>query len=310
MLSNVPASTLLSTVTHLLPGDYECALEADGRARKFLVHVPPRYDGRTPTPVVLAFHGRGSNAWLMDRFCGLTEKSDAAGFLLVYPNGAGMFERVAAWNAGNCCGYAQEHDIDDVAFVAALLDDLARFANVDAGRIFATGLSNGAQFCYRLADELAGRIAAIAPVVGTMGRETCSPQRPVSILHFHGTDDQFSPFAGGVGAKSFSGTNFLSVQHTLQAWLKANGIENRPITRDLPTPPSAELTATRTDYPPGREGVEVSLITIDQAGHTWPGLESPLPVLGKCALDVNANDLMWEFFEKHGRTSDLPEHHA
>ena len=78
---------------------------------------------------------------------------------------------------------------DDVGYVAKLLDDLATVVNVDPRRVYATGMSNGAMMCYRLAAELSDRIAAIAPVAGTMAIEICQPHRPVPVLHFHGTSD-------------------------------------------------------------------------------------------------------------------------
>jgi polyhydroxybutyrate depolymerase len=75
--------------------------------------------------VVLAFHGGGSNAQQMVRFCGLNEKADEAGFIVVYPSGTGRLERALTWNAGNCCAYAVFNQVDDVGFVRALVDDLA-----------------------------------------------------------------------------------------------------------------------------------------------------------------------------------------
>ena len=128
----------------------------------------------------------------MVRFCGLNEKADQEGFIAVYPNGTGRLEPMLTWNGGNCCGYAQWNNVDDVGFTRALLDDLAKVVNVDAKRVFATGISNGGIMCYRLASELSDRIAAIAPVSGTMGTLTCNPKRPVSVIHFHGTEDRFS----------------------------------------------------------------------------------------------------------------------
>ena len=80
--------------------------------------------------------------------------------------------------------------------MAKLLDDLATVVNVDPRRVYATGMSNGAMMCYRLAAELSDRIAAIAPVAGTMAIETCRPRRPVSVLHFHGTKDTLVLFEG------------------------------------------------------------------------------------------------------------------
>jgi polyhydroxybutyrate depolymerase len=140
---------------------------------------------------------------MMVAFTGLNEKADEAGFLAVYPNGTGE-KRSLTWNGGNCCGYAVENQVDDVGFVRALLDDLEKVVTVDPSRVYATGISNGAIMAYRLASELSDRIAAVAPVAGPMGTATCSPRRPVSVMHFHGTDDQFAPCrrAGGRGASS------------------------------------------------------------------------------------------------------------
>ena len=55
----------------------------------------------------------------------------------------------------------------------------------------------------------------------------------------------------------------------------------------------------RTTYTAGREGAEVVLITIQGGGHTWPGQEPRVKLLGKATKNISANDLMWEFFEKH-----------
>lgn len=292
---------LAAEPVHLGPGDHHRTVEVGQLKRKYHVHVPPSYDARQPMPVVLAFHGGGSNAGQMVPFCGLSEKADQAGFVVVYPSGSGRFERVATWNGGNCCGYAMNNHVDDVAFVRALLDDLAKVVNVDAKRVYATGISNGGILSYLLASELSDRIAAIAPVGGPMGTEDCHPERPVSVIHFHGTDDNFAPYQGRRGAKSITGTLFYSVDHSIRAWVKANGCPAQPRVEKLPDKASDGMTVTRTTYGPGKDGAEVVLITIHSGGHTWPGRESRARFLGPSTKDISANDLMWEFFQRHPR---------
>jgi polyhydroxybutyrate depolymerase len=298
----IPLLTLALAVAqaaNLGPGDHTRTLTVGGRKRTYLVHVPKSYDGKKPYPVVLAYHGGGSNAEQMVRFCGLNETADRAGFLAVYPNGTGRLEKVLTWNSGNCCGYAMQNNVDDMAFTRALLDDLAKVVQVDARRVYATGMSNGAILAYRLASELSDRIAAIAPVSGPMGTEQCAPKRPVSVIHFHGTADEFAPFKGGKGEKSLSGTNFYSVEHSIRAWVKANGCKGEPTTDELPDKAKDGTRVTKKTYGGGKDGAEVVLVEIAGGGHTWPGREPALKVLGKATRNVSANDLMWEFFARH-----------
>lgn len=282
----------------LAVGDHARTLKGEGEERSYIVHVPKGYDGKTAMAVVLAFHGGGSNGKQMVGFCGLNEKADAAGFIVVYPNGTGLLSAVLTWNAGNCCGGAMRNDVDDVAFVRALLDDLATVAKVDSKRVFATGISNGGMISYRLASELSDRIAAIAPVGGPMGTESCSPKRPVPVMHFHGDDDNFAPYEGGRG-KGVSQTDFYSVEHSIAAWVKANGCPAKLVETKEPDKTDDGMTVTRKTYGPGKDGAEVVLITIHGGGHTWPGRVPPVKFLGPSTTDISANDLMWEFFEKH-----------
>jgi polyhydroxybutyrate depolymerase len=193
---------------------------------------------------------------------------------------------------------AVQNQVDDVAFINALLDDLMGSYNVDARRIYATGISNGAVMAYRLASELSDRIAATAPVSGSMGTEIGQPRRPVSVLHFHGTLDEYIPFLGGKGKKSITGTDFWPVDQSIRSWVKANGCDENPKI-DVLSKSGDELTVTRNTYAAGTDGTEVVLVVIEGGGHTWPGMRSPAVTLGKSALNISANDLIWEFFGKH-----------
>ena len=139
----------------------------DGLKRTALVRVPGQVAERRPLPVVLNFHGGAGNAVGQQRYVHMDAIADREGFIVVYPNGTGVLEdRLLAWNAGTCCGMAAREETDDVGYVRALLDELARRLPVDSARVYATGLSNGAMMSYRLAAELSDRIAAIAPVAG------------------------------------------------------------------------------------------------------------------------------------------------
>jgi len=296
-------TTPTSPAAQLAAGEHTRTVIVDDVSRRYRVHVPKIYDATQPTPVMLVYHGGGGNPESMVRLTGLNTKSDEAGFIAVYPYGSGLDpERLLTFNGGECCGFAMQRKIDDVAFTRALLDDLATVANVDANRVFATGLSNGGIMSHYVASELSDRIAAIAPVGGPLMMDACRPKRPVPVMHFHGTGDEFAPFNGGYGKGGAGGkgvTDFKSVEHTIQNWVKANGCKPEPEIVALPDKADDGMKSTRKTWGGGKDGSEVVLIEIENGGHTWPGMDPPVAMLGKSTKDISANDLMWEFFLRH-----------
>ncbi len=278
-------------------GDHRRTVEVDGQDRSYLIHIPDSLDLTKPVPVVLILHGAGMNGRMMIPFCGMNKKADAAGFVAVYPNGTGT-GIFLTFNAGGVTGRKADGRPDDVRFIGSLLDDLSTVVRVDAKRVFATGMSNGGMMCYRLAAELAGRIAAIAPVSGTMAMDVAQPSRPVPIMHFHGTADGMVSFDGpNDGTPKF--ISFKSVPQTIQIWTKINGCRTEPIVEDLPDRFEDGTNVTKKTFSAGAGGAEVVLIEIDGGGHTWPGVPSPLGLIGKSTADISANDMMWEFFQRH-----------
>lgn len=289
----------------LKAGDYTRTLRVGDLERRYRIYIPAKYDATKLTSVVVVFHGGGGNPESMIRLTGMNAKADEEGFLVVYPFGTGrLANSLLSFNGGECCGYAMQNNVDDVGFTRALLDDLAKVANVDADRVFATGLSNGGIMAHYVASELSDRIAAIAPVGGPLMMEDPRNKRPIPVMHFHGTADAFAPFQGGYG-KGFLGrskvTKFRSVDHTIQAWVKANGCNTEPEIVALPDIAKDKMKSTRKTWSGGKDGSEVVLIEVEGGGHTWPGQKPIVSLLGESTMDVSANDLMWEFFQKHPR---------
>jgi polyhydroxybutyrate depolymerase len=171
-------------------------IEVGGLSRTYHVHVPPGLDA-APAPLVLVFHGGGSNGPATERLTRFTALADREGFVVALPDGVGH-----NWNDGREIARSRAHrdHVDDVAFVAALLDAVPRHHAIDPRRVYATGISNGGIFSHYLAAHLAGRLAAIAPVVGGIAdppSRWLRPERPVSVLILQGTSDPLVPYHGG-----------------------------------------------------------------------------------------------------------------
>ncbi|MGQ0549026.1 MAG: alpha/beta hydrolase family esterase, partial [Armatimonadota bacterium] len=203
-----------------------------GLGRSFRLYVPPSHDRMRPAPLVIALHGGGGTGTAMERLTvgGLNRLAARDGFVVAYPDG---LER--HWNDGRGIDEYRAHreNIDDVGYVAALIDHLAQTHGIDRSRVYAAGISNGGLFSQRLARELAPRIAAIGVVVALMTDKIAvmrAPARPVSVLLMPGTEDPLVPWAGGdVGFRG--GRRFgkvLSATETVAAWVALNRCASPP----------------------------------------------------------------------------------
>ena len=285
----------------LAPGNHTIELRHAGMERRYVVHVPEVVHNRPA--VVLNIHGGGGNALAHQQYVRMDALANREGFLVVYPDGTGPIrERFLTWNAGTCCGLAQA---DDVGFMRAVLDDLAGRIAYDASRVYATGLSNGAMMSYRLAAELSDRIAAIAPVAGSMVLLRFAAQRPVPVMHIHSVDDARALYNGGLGAPfPLSETRVLHppVEERLGEWAKANGCGASVVEtewHDWLNSAGVRHTATRLAYPGCR--AQTLLWKLTGAGHVWPGaVLDYLPwLLGPGTRVIDANEEMWRFFTRH-----------
>ena len=108
----------------------------DGMDRTFLLHLPIGYNDSTDIPLIVAMHGGFGNAYSIENQSQLSAKADVENFIVVYPEGVvGGGLNISSWNAGWCCGYASNSNVDDVGFIDALLDTLINLYAVDTNRI-------------------------------------------------------------------------------------------------------------------------------------------------------------------------------
>lgn len=276
-------------------GDVRGEIEVGGRGRSYFVHLPPGAGSR-PLPLVVVLHGGGGDMAGAAKQTGFSAEADRSGFIAVYPNGSGILGgRLLTWNAGSCCSYAVKHGIDDVGFVRALVRELQTKYAIDPKRIYATGLSNGGMMSYRLACEASDVFAAVAPVSATLTYHDCAPAQPVSILHIHGSADEYVPLRGGLGTQSIDDDNTRPpVAYTIRFWVRANGTAT--------TPQTTQSGNVRRDvYRGGRDGSEVQYWLINGAGHSWPGGERMLQLLDAPSTDLDATPAIWKFFATHAK---------
>lgn len=293
-LPATPAAPAVSDLTR--PGNHPWKITVGGLSRSAMVHMPPGLDPQKPAPLVLVLHGAGMNAGMMERFSGMNAQADASKFIAVYPNGTGAMDTFLTWNSGGI-GPARRKP-DDVAFIRALLDDLGKALKLDLQRIYAAGLSNGGMMAYRLATEMSDRIAAIAAVGGTLALPDPQPARPVPAIHFHGRDDRIVPYAGP-RKRNAAAMSFLSVDETVATWVKLTGCPETPAMRQVPDRFEDGTSVRIATYGPGRQGAEVVLVEITGGGHTWPGQQPAVSLIGKSTREISANELIWAFFQKH-----------
>ncbi|MCU1425433.1 MAG: lipoprotein [Microbacteriaceae bacterium] len=246
-------------------------ITVDGEDRSYVARVPESavIGSPMPLPVLIVMHGAGGNSAKVEAASGLTRYAAANNFIAVYPNGtmAADIEGQLAWNAGDCCAAPLRNDVDDVAFIEAVLADLAAEYVVDESRVYIAGFSNGGMMSYRLACELGDRIAGVAVVAGALNVSDCESESRASVLIVHGTGDLTVPYDGGptnsrTAARFGSWTN-KSVADAAAAWATRDGCDPSP---------SRETSGSITlaVYDECQEDGALEVVTIEDGLHVWP----------------------------------------
>lgn len=253
-------------------GHQTVTLTVDGRRRSAVVHVPTRASGRR-VPLVLALHGYGGSGPRMEPYSGFDKLADRDTFIVAYPSSSYIY-----WNST-----AVRKLPNDVHFLSTLIGYLKRTFCVDSARVFATGISNGGSMVALAACQLSGQIAAAAPVAGDYSRQPpCRPQRPVSVLEIHGTNDQVVPYFGPSRRRTPDG-----LPPYVNGWVHRDACATKPSVRH----PATRTTAYRWRGCAG--GSMLEHIKIERGTHQWPGAKPPDP--GPPST-ICASCTIWSFF--------------
>jgi polyhydroxybutyrate depolymerase len=269
------------------PGPDTGSITVGGLIRTYRLHLPTGYTEGQPTPVVLAFHGSGGTGKAMAELTGLDATADDNGFMVIYPDGVGRH-----WNIGAT-------GVDDVAFVAALLDQVATEYTLDRGHIYATGMSNGGFFAIYLGCTPSSGLAAIAPVAASMTDglvQYCTNGPKIAVHMILGTTDPIVPWNGSEPHLGPWTQKLLSAPATREFWAEHDGVADQPSVDEwLPdTDPDDGTRIHRVGF--GNN--QVVLDEVVNGGHTWPGGLQYLPkwIVGRTSRHFNASDVIWSFF--------------
>ena len=264
------------------------SLVSSGMRRDYLLYVPQSYDPARPTPLVLSFHGAGLWGAGQKEISRWNEVADREGIIVVYPSGV-KDGGPRIWRVQN-----GPQLMEDVRFVAALIDTISASYNIDRARIYANGLCNGGGMSFVLSCTLSDRIAAVGLVAAahTLPWTWCADRRPVPMISFHGTADTQTPYKGGVSWIAPSA--FPDIATWAANWARRNRCDGTP--RDSVIAPDV----VRAEYVSCAGDAGVVLYTIRGGGHTWPG-GGPLPewFVGRTSTSIDATAVMWEFFREH-----------
>ena len=276
IFSSSAQQTINASITH------------DGIQRDYIVYIPELYDGSSVVPLVLNFHGFGSNATQQMFYGDFRDIADTEGFLLVHPEGTRFFGN-QFWNVGFP---GLSSTIDDVGFTEALIDELATLYTIDLDRVYATGMSNGGFMSFLLACQLSEKIAAVASVTGSMTQDTfddCNAQLPTPVLQIHGTEDDVVLY----NENNLS----LPIPDVISYWVDHNNCETTPTTTTLPDVDVSDgSTIEYSVYEDGDNGITTEHMKVIGGGHTWPG-----SVLNSAGTnqDIDASMEIWLFFSRY-----------
>lgn len=273
----------------IAPGQHLFNVSRPEGTRYYYVWVPKSYDASRPAPLYLAFHGLNDNCLNFGHATGFIQFAEENGFLFVYPCGTiGLLG--IAWNAGVCC-LPFNTVTDDFAFASTVVSNMKGAFNVDAGRVYAAGFSNGAFLAESIGCQQAGTFAATASVSGVTelkpgnsgGIAACdaayaNSSARVSTMNVHGTLDFVVPFTGDALL------GFPPIPDDMDAWARRNGCK-----------PNATVTFQRGpftgyEWPGCDDNSTVSLVVNKGGTHEWP-----------MTGDFNTTSAIVEFFSKHSR---------
>lgn len=247
--------------------------------------MPSGYDGDKEFPLVLTWHGYGASADEHIRYADMLRLADDKGFLILAPQGTGNPSRFNLERGITS-------NVDDVRFALDLIDTVGREYCVDAGRVYSTGVSNGAGMSALLACRAPDRFAAVGLVALLLIEDDCKTPG-VPVLAIMGDADLVVPIGGG-RVSCCGGWDIAPAGQTMARWATHDGCRGNGGVKQI----SEHIR--RTIWSGCGTGLEVRYYVVQGGGHTWPGTEGDGP-LGHTTGEMDASTEMWRFFSRFER---------
>lgn len=285
--------------TDQTPGNDERTITSAGGERTYRINVPRDYDPQAPQPLVLGFHGNGSDGAEFQNYTGLPQLPAVT----VFPDGA-LKDGKRSWQ-----GAPYASGADDVRFVSDLLDSIEDDFCIDLNRVYATGKSNGGGMVSVLACQLRERFSAFATVAGAyypQSTEGCDYSEPTPMLAIHGTGDETMHYDGGTR----QGEDYPGVREWIQPWAEASDCQvktERNVGKkgeDVLRTRWKKCTGNSAEGQQGSDrqpGADVELYSVAGGGHVWPG-EAVYSGGGYVTKHFSATTTLWKFFQDHPRS--------
>jgi polyhydroxybutyrate depolymerase len=155
--------------------------------RSYHLRLPDNWDGTTPLPVLLHFHGWGRSGAEVLRNGRIVTQGVAEDVLVLAPNG-----RNNSWS------FRQAGSVD-VTFARAVIADAAQRYPIDQSKIFVSGYSWGANMAWRFACEDGDGMAALLAVAGSLSQNETCETAPNEVRQVYGLTDNVLDFPMGPG---------------------------------------------------------------------------------------------------------------
>ena len=221
-----------------------------GYNRRYILEMPTHYNPARPAPVIFGFDGWRDPPENSRRYSRLYETGARQQAIKVFPESINH-----GWEGAP---YAVVKGGTDLRFFLQIIDEVDRTYNIDRGRIYATGHSNGGGMTAVVACHLPHVFAGAAAVGGAFYdpvNRGCK-NRAIPFLIMHGRGDTMMKIGGGY---RHNGAHYMAVRDLVNSYARRNGCGFPPRVTRIPG-------GERHVYPCARK--ELQLI-LNPQNHTW-----------------------------------------